>query len=124
MIIYYNARCSKCREALHLLEDANCEFEIREYLKVPPTKIEIKELLQKLNCNPIDIVRKNEPLFIEKFKDKKISKTQWIQLLSENPILIERPIVIDGDKAVIGRPPILVLDFVATKTKNKSVKRK
>lgn len=122
MIIYYNARCSKCREAINLLVDANCEFEIREYLKVPPTKTEIKELLQKLNCNPIDIIRKNEPLFIEKFKDKKISKTQWIQLLSENPILIERPVVIDGNKAIIGRPPVLVLDFVATK--NKSVKRK
>lgn len=124
MIIYYNARCSKCREAVHLLEDANCEFEIREYLKVPPTKTEIKELLQKLNCNPIDIVRKNEPLFIEKFKDKKISKTQWIQLLSEHPILIERPIVIEGYKAVVGRPPVLALDFVVTKTKNKSEKRR
>lgn len=123
MIIYYNARCSKCREAVHLLEDANCEFEIREYLKVPPTKTEIKELLQKLNCNPIDIVRKNEPLFIEKFKDKKISKTQWIQLLSENPILIERPILVDGDRAIIGRPAVLVFDFVAS-VKNKKVKRK
>lgn len=112
MVIYYNPRCSKCREAKDLLEENNCDFEIRDYLKDPPTKKELKELLTKLQCRPFDIVRKSEPVFIEKFKNKELSDQQWITALSENPILIERPIVIDGDKAIVGRPPVLVLNLI------------
>lgn len=112
MVIYYNSRCSKCREAKDLLEENNCDFEIRDYLKSPPTNKELKELLTKLRCRPIDIVRKSEPVFIEKFKNKDLSDQQWIAALSENPILIERPIVIDGDKAIVGRPPVLVLNLI------------
>lgn len=112
MIIYYNARCSKCREAKDLLEKNNCELTFREYLKEPPTKKELTDLLKKLHCKAFDIVRKSEPLYIEKFADKKLSNSQWIKVLSENPILIERPIVIDGERALVGRPPILVLDLI------------
>jgi len=112
MIIYYNPRCSKCREALHLLEQNNCEITFREYLKDPPTKKELRDLLKKLGCKPFDIVRKSEPRYVEKFADKKLTNMQWIKVLSENPILIERPIVIDGEKALVGRPPVLILDFI------------
>ena len=115
MIIYYNARCSKCREAKDLLEENHCEFEIREYLVVPPSETELKELLAKLGCKAKDLVRKKEPLFLEKYDGKKITNSRWIKILSKNPILIERPIVIDDDKAVIGRPPALVIDFVKKK---------
>lgn len=112
MIIYYNPRCSKCREAKELLEENKCDFTIREYLQEPPSKKELKELVIKLGCKPFDLVRTKEHLYKEKFEGKKISDGQWIKILSENSVLIERPIVIDGKKAVIGRPPVLVLDLV------------
>lgn len=115
MIIYHNPRCSKSREALGLLEDNNCEIEIREYLKEPPTKKELKQLIKKTGGKPFDIVRKSEPLYIEKYKGEKLTDAQWIKVLSENPILIERPIVIDGEKAIVGRPPVLVLDLIRKK---------
>jgi arsenate reductase len=111
MIIYYNPGCSKCREAISLLEEKNCSFEVREYLKEPPSEKELKELLQKLNCKASDIVRKSEPLYTERFEGKNINEEEWLSILSQNPVLIERPIVISGDKAIIGRPPVKVLDL-------------
>lgn len=115
MIIYHNPRCSKCREAVDLLVKNNCELTFREYLKEPPSQKELKELLQKLNCKAVDIVRKSEPLYKEKFAEKKLTNAQWLKVLSENPILIERPIVVDGERALVGRPPILVLDLIEKK---------
>lgn len=115
MIIFHNNRCSKSREALELLKQNNCEIEIRDYLNIPPSQKEIKEILELLKCKPIDIVRKTETLYKENFKDKKITDKNWIEILSKNPILIERPIVIDGNKAVIGRPPALVIDLIKRK---------
>jgi len=117
MIIYHNPRCGKSREALGILENSHCEIRIREYLKSPPTKKELKELLAKLGCKAFEIVRQKEPLFIEKFLGKKFTDAQWIKILSENPILIERPIVIAGNKAIIGRPPELVLTLVKKEKK-------
>ena len=111
MVIYYNPRCSKCREALALLEETNCEIEIREYLKEPPTRKELKELLKKLKVTPLDLVRKSESIYTEQFAGKKLTAEQWITVLIKNPILIERPIVINGKTAIIGRPPVLVLDL-------------
>ncbi len=113
--ILYNPRCSKCREALHLLEGESCEIEIVEYLKKSITKKELKNILAKLGLKAFDIVRKKEPLYLKKFKHKTFANEEWIQLLIENPILIERPIVIDGYKAVIGRPPELVVDLLQRK---------
>lgn len=122
MIIYYNPRCSKCREALDLLEKNNCEITFREYLKEPPTKKEVTELLKKLNCKAFDIVRTSEPLYKETFSDKNLTNTQWINVLCKNPILIERPIVIDGEKALVGRPPVTVLNLLKKKSgKKKSI---
>lgn len=115
MIIYHNARCSKSREALDILNKNKCEVEIREYLKQPPTKKELKELLAKLGCKPIDIVRKKEEIYIKKFANKKFTDAEWIQILTEHPVLIERPIVIDGYKAVVARPPELIIDLIKRK---------
>lgn len=115
MIIYHNPRCSKCREAMDLLEENNCSIEIREYLKDPPSKTELKELLRKLKCKAEAIVRKSEPVYKEKYAGVKYTEAQWIKILSENPLLIERPIVIDGELAIVGRPPVLVVDFVKKK---------
>lgn len=110
--IFHNPRCAKSREALELLKGENCEIEIVEYLKDIPTKKELKILLSKLGLKAEEIVRKKEPIFIEKFKNKTFSNEEWIQILTENPILIERPIIIDGYKAIIGRPPELVIDLL------------
>jgi arsenate reductase len=112
MIIYYNPDCSKCNEALDLLKQNHCELNIRNYLTDPPSVKELKELLAKLKCAPFDIVRKKEPLFENNYAGKTLSDEEWLKVLSENPILIERPIVINGNKAIIGRPPHLVLDLV------------
>jgi arsenate reductase len=110
--IYFNTECSKCNSALDILNGAHCEIEIKEYLKNPPTKAEIKEVLFKLNCSVQDIIRKKEPLFIENFSDKHLSEEEWINVLIENPILIERPIIISGNKAIIGRPPERVIELL------------
>jgi arsenate reductase (glutaredoxin) len=112
MIVYHNPRCSKSREMLELLKKNKCEFEIREYLKNPPSTAELEELLKQLGCKPLDLVRQKEELYIRKYRSKKISNKQWLKILSENPILIERPIVISGKKAIIGRPTELVLDLI------------
>jgi arsenate reductase len=117
MIIYYNPQCSKCREALDLLEGESCEVEIRNYLKEPPTKKELKELLKKLGLKAFGLVRTKEQLYKDNYEGKKLSNDEWIKILIDHPELIERPIVVDGEKAIIGRPPVLVLDLVKGKEK-------
>jgi len=113
--ILHNPRCGKSREALKTLQDEGCDIEIIEYLKDIPTKKELKDILSKLGLKAFDIVRQKEDVFVKKFKGKKFTNEEWIQLLLENPILIERPIVIDGYKAIIGRPPELVIDLLNRK---------
>ncbi len=110
--IFHNPRCVKSRETLALLEGKGAKFEIIEYLKNPPTAEELKEVLKKLGLRAEDIVRKSEPLYKEEFADKKHTEAQWIEILTKNPILIERPIVVNGNKASLGRPPEKVLDIL------------
>ena len=110
--ILHNPRCGKSREALKLLQDERCEIEIIEYLKNIPTKKELKNILDKLGLKAFDIVRKKETVFLEKFKNKTFTNDEWIQIMIENPILIERPIVIDGYKAIIARAPDLASDLI------------
>ncbi len=112
MKVYHNTRCSKSREACSILQDEGVQFETIEYLKTPPSQKEIKDLLKILKLKAEDIVRKGEPLFKEKFATKKLSELQWIKVLADNPILIERPIIVKGNKAVIGRPPEKVLELL------------
>jgi len=112
MIIFHNPRCAKSRETLELLNQQCEHVTIREYLKEPPTQKDLTEILKKLSIKPEELIRKKEPLYQEKYKNKKLSGKEWIKVMSENPILIERPIVISGNKAVIGRPPEKVLDIL------------
>lgn len=105
MKIYHNPRCTKSRETLALLNEANVTVEIVEYLKEIPTTEELKEILSKLQLAPIDLVRKGEAIYKESYKGKELTDDEWIQAMIENPKLIERPIVVKGDKAIIGRPP-------------------
>src|ERR1700758_2190211 len=113
--IFYNARCSKCREAMEVLKDSNCEIEIVEYLKEFPTKKELKDLLMKLGLKPFDLIRQKEEIFKKKFKNKKFTDAEWLQVIIENPILLERPIIIDGYKAVIGRPVEKIIELIVRK---------
>jgi arsenate reductase len=111
-IIYHNPRCSKCREALCLLEDHKEDIEIREYLQTPPSKKELQQLIKQLGIKAEQLVRKSEGLYKENFADRKYTGKEWIDILTKNPILIERPIVIKNNKAIIGRPPQLVIDIL------------
>ncbi len=102
--MYHNPRCRKSRESLAFLKEKGIEPEIILYLKTPPTVDELKEVISKLGIEPFELVRKKEVLYKENFKGKDLSDDEWIDLMVEYPNLIERPIVINGDKAVIGRP--------------------
>ena len=103
--IYHNPRCRKSREGLAIVEASGQPFEIVEYLKNPPSKEDIKDLLVKLHMKPIELVRKNEAIWKSDFKNKDLSDSEIISALSQHPKLIERPIVVKQDKAVVGRPP-------------------
>ncbi|HKJ47673.1 MAG TPA: arsenate reductase (glutaredoxin) [Christiangramia sp.] len=103
--IYHNTRCKKSREGLEILENSGKDFEIKEYLKEPMSEIELEKLIKKLEITPIQLVRKNEKIWKEEYKDKDLSDKELITVMVKNPKLIERPIVETNDKAVIGRPP-------------------
>lgn len=103
--IYHNPRCTKSRETLKLIEAEGIPFQIIEYLNETPTKKELQEVLSKLNMKPFDIVRTGEQIFKDDFKGKTFTDAEWLDILVKNPKLIERPIVFDDKKAVIGRPP-------------------
>ena len=103
--IYHNPRCRKSREALDLLETAGVDLEVIEYLKVPLSAEELKAILDKLEISPVDLVRKGEAVYKEKFKGNEYSDDEWINIMIENPKLIERPIAVKVDEAIIGRPP-------------------
>lgn len=102
--IYHNARCKKSREGLELLNDSGKDFEIREYLKEPVSEKELEVLLQQLGMAPIELVRTEEKLWKEEFKGKDLSDRELIRIMAENPRLIQRPIVVKNNKAVVGRP--------------------
>ena len=112
MKIYHNPRCSKSRQTLKILIDNGIEPEILEYLIDVPTITELKTVLKKLGLAPIQILRKGEAVFKEKYKGQDLSDDQWLAAMVENPKLIERPIVIKGNKAILGRPPEKVLELI------------
>ncbi|MGI9532759.1 arsenate reductase (glutaredoxin) [Lutimonas sp.] len=104
MKIYHNPRCTKSRQGLALLKESGADFEVIEYLKNPLNESELKEILKKLNIPAIELVRKNEAVWKENFKNKDLSEAELIAAMVANPKLIERPIVVQGNTAVIGRP--------------------
>ncbi len=96
---------------MNLLKENGDEVEVREYLKDTPSKAEIEEILSMLNISPLALIRKGEAIYKENFKGKELTDEEYINAMVEYPKLIERPIVIKDNKAVIGRPPSLVLDL-------------
>ena len=111
--IYHNSRCGKSRNCVALVEQSEIEFEVINYLNNPPSFKEMSDILQKLNIKPIELVRKKEKIWIENFKDKKLEDQQIIEILISNPLLIERPIVLKGNKAIIGRDLEKVAKFIS-----------
>jgi arsenate reductase len=111
--IYHNPRCSKSRQTLALIEDKGIAPKVVDYLKAPPTVAELKNILKKLGLNARDIVRKGEARYAELgLKEREVGDDALLALMVENPILIERPIVVSGAKAAIGRPPEAVLKIL------------
>ena len=102
--VYHNPRCTKSREAVKFLEEKGVDIEIREYLKDSFSENELDDVLQKLGMQPEELLRKNEALFKEQFKGKSLSRMEWIKNMIAFPKLIERPIVVKEDKAVVARP--------------------
>lgn len=102
--IYHNNRCSKSRCALEVLENSGKDFEIIKYLEDMPTKKELQQLIKMLNIEPIDLVRKNEAIWKSEYKNKDLTNDAIIDAMLAHPKLIERPIVVNGDNAVICRP--------------------
>ena len=110
--IYHNPRCSKSRSACSILQEHGIGAEVREYLKQPPSREELAELLRMLGMKPEQIVRKGEAIYKEQYADRALTDDEWLDALAANPILIERPIVVKGNRAVLGRPPEKVLELL------------
>ena len=110
--IYHNNRCSKSRQGLEILEQSGKDFKVKKYLEDVPSKTELKNLITLLGIKPIDLIRKNEPIWKSDYKGKDLSDSQIMTAMIENPKLIERPIIINGKKAVIGRPPEKILEII------------
>ncbi len=110
--IYHNPRCGKSRNCLAFIEETGQEFEVIKYLEEAPSFQELASIIQKLNCKPINLVRVKEKIWIDSYKDKSLTDDEIIQAMVDNPILIERPIVIKGEKAIIGRVIEDVSEFI------------
>lgn len=110
--IYHNPRCGKSRNCLALLDNNSATHEIIKYLDTPPTYNELLILLEKLQFAPIDLIRQKEKVWIENYKNKTLTNEGIINAMVLNPILIERPIVRKGNKAIIGRDLAAVSDFL------------
>ena len=111
--IYHNPRCSKSRATLKLLEERGVDYEIVEYLKTPPDAATLDGLLTGLGLEPRDLMRKKEAPYKENgLDDERLTREALIAAMIANPILIERPIVVTGGRAALGRPPEAVLDIL------------
>lgn len=111
--LFHNPRCSKSRQALALLRERGAEPEIVEYLKEPPAAAELDRLLVLLDMQPRQLMRRGEAVYKELGLDAPaLSRVQLIEAMVREPILIERPIATDGQRAVLGRPPEKVLELV------------
>jgi len=102
--IYHNSRCRKSREGLEVLENSGKKFEVIKYLENVPTKDELRNVISCLDIKPINLVRKSETIWKEKYKNLTLSDEEVIDAMITHPKLIERPIIINGNRAVIGRP--------------------
>ena len=110
--IYHNNRCSKSRCGLQILEDSGKDFEIIKYLEDTPNSNELKSVIKLLGIAPLQLVRKGESIWKDNYKGRDLSDDEIITAMITYPKLIERPIIINGNKAIIGRPPETILDII------------
>lgn len=110
--IWFNPSCSKCRGTIEILKDSGVEAEVVEYLDTPPTADEIRDVLAKLKISARDLIRTNEAVYAE-LRLQDATDDELVDAMAANPILIERPVVVSGDRAVLGRPPERVIDLLA-----------
>jgi arsenate reductase len=114
LVIYHNPSCSKSRETLQLLEDNNLTPEIIDYLEEPPTTTELARIISLLGVSARDLLRTTEPVYKDaELDDDSLTDDEIIEAICEYPALLQRPIVVSGNRAVLGRPPIKVLDLIA-----------
>ena len=113
--ILHNPKCSTSREAIQILKENGVEYDILLYLTKTLSYKKIENLIRKLDIRPINLIRKSETLYREQFADKNFSDEELIQTMVDHPVLIERPILIKGSKAIIGRPVEKVFDFLKLK---------
>jgi len=113
-VIYHNPKCSKSRETLQILQDHEIEMEIIDYLEDPPTPQELGRIIEMLGVSARDLMRSTEPVYKDAdLDDDSLSDDDIIEAICEYPALLQRPIVISGNKAIIGRPPARVLEIIA-----------
>ena len=112
--IYHNPRCRKSREGLAILEASGKDFKIIKYLEDVPSAKELSDVIKKLGISADQLVRKNEAIWKENYKNKDLNESQIIEAMIAHPKLIERPIVISGEKAVLGRPPENITAFLSS----------
>lgn len=110
--IYHNPRCSKSRQGLAILEESGKNYDIIKYLDNKLTISELETIISKLQIKPINLVRQNEAIWKSDYKGNTLSDTEIIEAMVAHPKLIERPIVINKDKAVVGRPPETILNII------------
>jgi arsenate reductase len=112
MHYYHNPRCKKSREGLQLLEEKGLQPEVILYMTEPLSPMDLEDILVKLSIDAEDLIRSKEAVWKEEFKDKELSEDELILAMIEYPQLMERPILVNGDKAVIGRPTENLLDII------------
>lgn len=110
--VYHNARCKKSREGLELVKDSGQDYKIREYLKEPLSEEELSQILDKLSYYPMQLIRTNEKIWKEEYKNKDLSDKELITVMVKNPKLIERPIIETRNTAVVGRPASKIQDLL------------
>lgn len=112
VVIYHNPRCSKSRSVCEIVAAQGVKAEVIEYLQTPPSREELRGLLQKLGMKPEELVRRGEDVFKRQYAGRMLSDEEWLAALVAHPVLIERPIVVRGTRAVIGRPPERVMELL------------
>jgi len=110
--IYYNPRCSKCRETAALVREHGYTTELIEYLLNPPKKEVLQKLLLMLDMKPLELIRQGDTIFKQQYAGKTLTDEEWLTAMVEHPVLIERPIVVLGEKAVVARPPEKILSIL------------
>ncbi|MBT8256276.1 MAG: arsenate reductase family protein [Bacteroidia bacterium] len=112
IVVYHNPDCSKSNACLNFMETSKHDFKLVKYMDEPLTEKKLRKILELLDFEPLELVRTNELIWQQKYATKNLSDTEIIHAMLTYPDLMQRPIVINGDKAVIGRPPERVLDIL------------